>query len=214
MSRSIQPTDPDVAPDPIVGFYYYPGDPSIFDTVQFYDQSYDPAGAGISSESWDFGDGATATGSCPRHSYAADGAYTFELTVTTSDGRTASSSRDVVVETHDVAIDRVVVPQAPGAGQTRTIIVGLTNSRYPETVKVRLFKGAPGGGWQQIGVLRQQVPVRGAHRTTNFVFDYTFVADDAALGKVTFLAIATIQGARDARPNDNAFISLPTKVSR
>jgi hypothetical protein len=57
----------DVAPSPIASFGYYPGDPSVFDTVQFYDSSYDPGQVGIQSEVWDFGDGTTATnpGCCP-----------------------------------------------------------------------------------------------------------------------------------------------------
>jgi hypothetical protein len=71
-----------------------------------------------------------------------------------------------------------------------------------------------GGGWQQVGVLTQYVPVRGTNRTTNFSFDYTFAPEDATLGKVSFQAVASIQGARDAFPTDNTFVSLPTKVVR
>ncbi len=33
----------DVAPMPVVQFFYNPGDPSSFDTIQLYDYSYDPA---------------------------------------------------------------------------------------------------------------------------------------------------------------------------
>lgn len=85
--------------NPVVGFYYAPGDPSTSDEIEFYDQSYDPAGGGIASQSWGFGDGATAKGCCPTHRYAADGTYTLTLTVDTTDGRTASRSREVVVRT-------------------------------------------------------------------------------------------------------------------
>jgi PKD repeat protein len=83
--------------DPVVGFYYSPGDPSTSDTIEFFDQSYDPAGKGIGSQSWGFGDGATAKGCCPTHRYATGGTYTLTLTVDTTDGRTASRSREVVV---------------------------------------------------------------------------------------------------------------------
>jgi len=64
-----------------------------------------------------------------------------------------------------------------------------------------------------IGSLRQVVPVRGGNRTTVFAFSYTFTSADAALGKVTFKAVANLQNARDALPADNEAISPPTKVS-
>ena len=198
----------DVAPNPVVSLYYYPGDPSIFDTVQFSDASYDPAGVGISSEAWSFGDGATATGCCPTHRYAADGDYTLKLTVTTGDGRTASKTQTVHVQTHDVAITKFMVPQSASAGQTRSISVGISDTRYPETVQVQLFKND-----SYVGTLTQQVPVRSGGRTTTFGFNYTFTNDDAALGKVTFRAVASIVGARDAQPSDNTGVALPTSVN-
>jgi PKD repeat protein len=205
----------DVAPNPTSSFFFSPSDPSTFDTVQFYDQSSDPAQVGLSSEVWDFGDGTTAAnpGCCPAHRYSADGAYKVTLTVTTSDGRTASTSQDVVVKTHDVTIAKVLAPQTAHIGQTRSITVGLTNSRYPETVQVQLLKSVNGGGWQQVGALTQYVPVRGTNRTTNFDFNYTFAPEDAVPGKVSFQAVVTIQGVRDAIPTDNTFISTPTKVA-
>jgi PKD repeat protein len=204
----------DVAPNPVAAFGMSIGDPSIYDTIQFYDQSYDPAEVGIQSESWSFGDGATSSnpGCCPTHRYAKDGDYTVELDVTTADGRTASTRQLVHVKTHDVTISKVTVPQTASVGQTRSIAVGLTNTRYPETVQVQLLKSVAGGGWQQVGSLTQYVPVRGANRPTSFGFSYTFAPDDATLGKISFQAVATIQGARDAIPTDNGFISLPTTV--
>jgi len=197
----------------VVGFYYTPGDPSTFDTVQFYDQSYDPAGVGIASEAWSFGDGATATGCCPRHRYAADGTYTLRLTVTMTDGRTASTSRDLLVRTHDVAVSRMAVPETARVGQRAAITIGLANGRYPETVRVQLLKSLPEGGWRQVGVLTRDVPVRLGGRTTDFEFDYTFAPEDAELREVSFRAVATILGAREAMRGDNSFVSLATKVT-
>lgn len=204
------------AQPPIANFSFNPGDPSIFDTIQFYDQSYDPAQVGFSSEVWDFGDGTTATspGCCPTHHYSIDGTYAVKLTSKTTDGRTASISQNVVVKTHDVTIAKVLVPNTGRVGQTRTITVGLTNSRSPETVQMVLLKSVAGGGWQQVAVLTQYVPVRSANRSTSFDFSYTFAPEDAAVGKISFEAVATIQGARDAIPNDNTFISLPTTITR
>jgi PKD repeat protein len=200
----------DVTPPPVASFFFEPFDPSVFDTVQFFDQSSDPAQVGIQSEAWNFGDGTTGTGSSPAHQYAADGDYTTKLTVTTTDGRTASTSQVVHVRTHDVAITKFTVPTSASAGQTRSITVGISDKRYPETVQVQLLKSNGQGGFDQVGTLTQQVPVTTGNRTTPFAFSYTFTSSDAAVGKATFEAIATIQGARDALPADNTAIASTT----
>jgi PKD repeat protein len=203
------------APPPVANFGFTPSDPSIFEMVQFFDASFDPAGAGFASEVWDFGDGTTATnpGCCPTHRYAIDGDYTVQLTATTFDGRTDSTSQVVHVRTHDVAITKFNVPQAASVGQTRPIAVGLANHRYAETVQVQLFKSVADGSFTSVGTLTQSVPVRPGNRTTDFQFTYSFTSDDAALGKVTFQAVATIVNARDALPADNTATALPTKVN-
>jgi PKD domain-containing protein len=199
-------------PPPVANMAFYPGDPSIFDTVQFYDQSYDPGNVGFSTESWNFGDGITATGCCPTHRYAADADYTVKLAVTTTDGRTASISQVVHVRTHDVAITKLTVPQAASAGQTRQITVGVTDNRNPETVQVQLFKSNTSGGFDLVGTLTQSITPRGSNRTTTFSFSYTFTSADAQVGKVTFKVNAAIIGARDALPADNEAIALRTTV--
>ena len=201
-------------PPPQASFYTNPSDPSTFDQVQFVDQSYDPAGVGIQSQQWSFGDGATASGFSVTHRYASDGDYQVSLTVRTYDGRTGSITRTLQVRTHDVAITKFLVPNAASSGQTRGITVGITSNRAAEVVTVALYKSVPGSGYQLIGTLQQSVPPRSSNRTTNFNFSYTFTADDAAIGKVTFRAVATIQGGRDALPADNEAIAAPTKVSR
>ena len=200
-------------PPPQANFFTQPFDPSTFDVVQFFDQSFDPAGFGIQTSHWSFGDGATADGQVVTHRYAADGDYQVRLDVTTFDGRTGSITRTLQVRTHDVAITKLMVPNAASSGQTRGITVGVTSNRNAETVNVALYKSVP-GGFQQIAVLQQSVPIRSANRTTNFEFSYTFTAGDAAVGKVTFRAVATILGGRDALPADNEAIGSPTKVSR
>jgi len=205
-----------VTPPPVAGFGFFPSDPSTFDAIQFFDFSFDPGGLGIASQEWHFGDGASGSGCCPTHTYAAEGSYTTQLTVTTPDGRTAATSQTLVVKTHDVAIIKFSAPTAASAGQTRHITVGLNSKRYPETVIVQLFKSAPGvpGGYEFLGLLTQVVPVRGTNRTTDFDFSYLFLAADAQVGKVTFRAVAYIGGARDALPADNEAIAPPTKVNR
>lgn len=206
----------EVSPPPVAAFFFSPSDPSVFDNPQFLGyNSYDPAGLGIQTYAWNFGDGATATSGncCPTHRYSTDGDYTVQLTVTTPDGRSASTSQVVSVRTHDVAITKFTVPTSARAGQTRQIVVGLRNTRYPETVRVDFYKSTP-AGFQWIGYSEQAVPVRSGNRTTDFQFNYTFTDADAAIGKVNFKAVATLLYVRDALPTDNEAVSPPTKVGR
>jgi hypothetical protein len=90
--------------------------------------------------------------------------------------------------------------------------VDVNDSRYPETVQVAMFRSVPGGPFEQVGQVTQGVPARASRRTTAFSISYTFVPQDATLGKVTFQAVATILDARDAQPADNTAIAPPTRV--
>src|SRR2546427_435058 len=202
----------EVTPPPVANFGFFPFDASTFDVVQFFDQSFDPGGVGFAPPAWTFGDGTTGTGN-PTHRFAADGDYTVQLTATTLDGRTAVASQTVHVRTHDVAITRFSTPNAASSGQTRRIVVSVNSKRYTESVQVQLFSSVP-GGFQQFGSLTQSVPMNPKNGTTDFAFSYTFTADDARIGKVTFRAVAVISGARDALPAGNEAIGPPTKVSR
>jgi hypothetical protein len=202
-----------VAPNPVAGFYFYPSEPSIYDAVGFQNNSYDPAGGSITSAAWNFGDGATATGFYPTHQYASDGDYTVRLTITTADGRTASTTQTVHVSTHDVAVVEVAVPNSAHPGQTIGIDARIRNNRYPETVRVDLLVSIP-GGFNQVGTLTQLVPVRPPGGTsTRFPFSYTITPADVTIGKATFKAIATIVDHRDALPADNELLSPPVKIS-
>jgi hypothetical protein len=200
-------------PPPSVSFSYWPSDPTIYENVSFYNNSYDPYGLGISATHWDFGDGTTSLDWNPAHRYLKDGDYTVNLEEYTTDGRFASNTQTVAVRTHDVAITKFTVPQSAAVNQSRTITVGLRNTRYPETVTVDLYVSTP-NGWQFVGTTTQSVPIRPSNRTIDFLFKYTFTNADAVLGKVTFRAVATIQGVRDALPLDNEAISLPVKVTK
>jgi PKD repeat protein len=62
---------------PVASFTYQKGNTDL--EVQFIDTSTAP---GELTYSWNFGDGASATGSSPSHLYAAAGSYTVVLTVT------------------------------------------------------------------------------------------------------------------------------------
>lgn len=201
----------DVAPAPHAEFSQSPPDPSMYEVVAFFDQSFDPAQVGIQSQAWKFGDGATATGCCPQHRYATDGDYPVDLTVTTADGRTDTIRHVAHVKTHDVGIAKIAAPQSANVGQTKQVQVSVFDLRYPETVQVQLLKSVP-GGFELVGTLIQSLSPRAKNQTTPYSFNYTFTPDDGSVGKVTFKAVATIVGARDALPADNEAIATPTKV--
>jgi subtilisin family serine protease len=65
-------------------------------TATFTDTSTDSDGT-ITSRAWNFGDGATGSGTPVSHTYAASGTYTVSLTVTDNGGATASTTGTVSV---------------------------------------------------------------------------------------------------------------------
>ncbi|MEA2405054.1 MAG: hypothetical protein QOE08_1701 [Thermoleophilaceae bacterium] len=71
-------------------------------TASFTDRSSSPTGAKVVGWRWDFGDPASASGNVstdpnPSHHYTAGGPHTVSLTVTDSNGLTATVTRQVVV---------------------------------------------------------------------------------------------------------------------
>lgn len=203
---------------PSVSFTYTPSDPSVYDSIQFTAVVYDPANQDFTGYQWNFGDGATSTDANPTHQYAKDGDYTVQLTATTSDGRSGTYSAVVPVSTHDVAVSKLTSPSSARVGKSTTITAYVLNKLSNETVLVTLYKSDPAaaGGWALIGSYSQYVPVKsGTKTTTAFSFKYTFSGADTAVGKVSFKAVAEIQGRRDAIPADNTLISSPpTLVSK
>jgi uncharacterized delta-60 repeat protein len=94
---------------PTAVFSYAPSSPKTGEAVSFDGAaSSDPDGA-VSSYSWDFGDGSSATGATPSHAYAAAGSYTVRLTVTDDSG--SVSQADAVVTAGDPSGSR------PSAGE-------------------------------------------------------------------------------------------------
>jgi hypothetical protein len=201
-----------VTPPPQVNIFYNPTDPNIFDSVSFYANINDPGNIGIATFAWTSSDGASSNQFSFYHQFASDGNYTVNLTATTYDGRTGSASNVVQVRTKDVAITKFGIPQTARANQTKTINVDVQNKRYSDNVRVTFIKGLPGGGEQAIGTLTLYVPAQ-AKQATTFKFSYTFTPDDAAVGKITFKAVADIINGRDALPSDNTSIAT-TIVSR
>ncbi|HRW07757.1 MAG TPA: PKD domain-containing protein [Caldilineaceae bacterium] len=202
-----------VRPAPPINVNIYTSwyDPSKYDNIYFYAYVYDEAYQEVVSWLWDFGDGTTSTEPAPTHRFGADGDYVVSLAVMMKDGRTGSSTLALSVRTHDVAIKRFARPKSATVGQTKRLIVSVTNSGYPEDVRVDLYKSIP-GGYDYIGFLQQFVDVKAKGKTTDFYLSYTFTKEDLALGKVIFKATAYPSSARDAFPADNEFISFAVTV--
>lgn len=204
----------EVAAPPIADFTFAPTDPSIYDTVQFTDASYDPEVLGFKSAAWDFGDGSTSADPNPAHQYLADGDYTVHLLRTTYDDRTASTTQVVSVRTHDIFISKITSPKVAMSTQWWRIHVDVRSLRYEDTVQVALYKSVS-GGYQHIGTCTRQVPENSGNHTTRFTFTYIFNLGDSALGQIHFKAVATITNARDAIPANNEAISAPpTQVKK
>lgn len=202
----------DLLPPPDVQYSYGPGDPSVFDEVSFSEGGgyWNPSKA---SWAWDFGDGTTGTGSSISHRFARDGDYTASVTVTTVDGRTNTDTQVIAVRTHDVAILWSSTPGRGRVDRAAPIEVGIGNTRYPETVQVDFYKSTP-AGFQFIGSITKTVPVMKKTKTVTFSLTYAFTSDDLAVGKVSFQAVATIQGARDALSADNSVTFPPTVITK
>ncbi|MER6591535.1 hypothetical protein ABT214_06710 [Micromonospora purpureochromogenes] len=130
----------------------------------------------------------------------------------TLDGRTASVSHVVSVRTHDVAVVKLNVPSTARVGQTIGVAVQVRNTRYDENVRVDLERSTP-IGYVPVGSSTRPVPATDSGKTTSSVIDYTVTAEDLAVGKVSFRAVAELLDARGALPYDNELRSVPVKVA-
>lgn len=196
---------------PVVGFVVEPSEPGAGEPVRLLDLSYDPAGDGIALHAWDFGDGTTSLESRPTHRYAHDGTYTVTLHVTARDGRVSVTSSSLVVVTHDVALTRIRAPWRARAGDEATVVVTIESRHGAEIAQLDLFRqrGVGAGAWETAGIQTHPIP---PGRTVDVAFAVPFDDEDAEAGHVTFGARATLVGARDATPDDNALTASPTIV--
>ncbi len=105
-------------------FYEGTGNVGEFAFFGFISAATSP-GATITSYQWDFGDGGTATGVTPTHTYNSEGIHTVILTVTDSNGSTDTAQHDIVPRLVVGTIE--TVPDSPQAGEAFSIRVQLKN---------------------------------------------------------------------------------------
>ncbi|MEE8355504.1 MAG: PKD domain-containing protein, partial [Candidatus Bathyarchaeia archaeon] len=80
--------------EPTASFNHTPLEPTVFQAIQFQDNSTDPDG-NVTAWAWDFGDGATSALENPTHKYEERGSYTVTLTVDDNDGGADASTRAI-----------------------------------------------------------------------------------------------------------------------
>ncbi|WP_139326656.1 PKD domain-containing protein [Natrinema saccharevitans] len=102
------------------------------DTALSFDGSESTDNGAIDSYEWEFGDGKTATGATPSHTYADPRTYTVDLTVTDTAGNEDTDTvevtvRDVTPPTADAGGDRIVASgqqlDFDGSGSTDNVDV-------------------------------------------------------------------------------------------
>lgn len=101
---------------PIPSFTFSPKEPTIRDTVHFYDTSEDPDGT-IVSWYWNFGDGHTSTIKDPTHVYADKGSYTVTLRVTDDDGNSDLTTKILTFINLEPTADFTYSPSSPKVGK-------------------------------------------------------------------------------------------------
>lgn len=94
--QEVTVTPPPPALPPVADFFYYPSDIYTNIQVQFYNSSWDPGYFGMYAN-WDFGYGTTSNDWSPSYQYPVEGTYEVTLTVTTYDGRAASTTKTLTV---------------------------------------------------------------------------------------------------------------------
>lgn len=86
---------------PIAEFSLTPDPPEADQQVAFDADDSSVETGEIVSYSWDFGDGATASGETATHTFEEDGGYVVELTVVSDEGTTGTTTETVGVEEGD-----------------------------------------------------------------------------------------------------------------
>ena len=128
-------------------------------TCSFDGTSSHDAEGPISGYAWTFGDGGTATGPNPTHTYAAAGSYNVTLTVTDGNGATNAVSHQVTPSVQSTPIAFVGAAHGqPGSVKTESVVVPAA-AKPGQTMLLSLTTGstsiwsAPSGltGWTQLG---------------------------------------------------------------
>ena len=95
----LTPVIPPPPPGPLTALITFSPQNVVAGQTVFFDGSGSSSPSGITSYAWDFGDGTTATGVTVSHPFTPGGTYVVRLTVTATDGSTATVTQVVTVTT-------------------------------------------------------------------------------------------------------------------
>jgi PKD repeat protein len=153
--------------------------------------------AGPANFSWNFGDGATATGASPTHAYAAPGDYHWTLTVGDTKGTTTSAAGDITI----TASPPTVSSSTPDAITATTVTLhGTVNPNGAATV-YRFDYGATatyGGQSTQAAIGAGTSVVAAAATISNLQPNHVY-----------HWRIVAIQGATPVYGSDQTFSTAP-----
>ncbi|WP_285657069.1 PKD domain-containing protein, partial [Allomuricauda sp. NBRC 101325] len=101
---------------------------------------------GITSYSWDFGDGGTSTEADPMHTYTAAGSYDAILTVTDADGQTDNDTVTITVTAVTTSAPPVAVAESDVVGGDLPLEVSFTGSNSTDDVGITSYSWDFGDG--------------------------------------------------------------------
>ena len=126
--------------------------------LAFSGSGSDPDGS-IVADSWSFGDGTTASGASPTHTYASPGTYSVTLTVVDASGQIASVSHAVVIAPRPAVC---VAPRLKGMtlSQAKRTLAGAHCATGKVTAPTKKPKHSAGHGkhWALVVVKQSRVP--------------------------------------------------------
>jgi PKD repeat protein len=93
---------------PTAAVAYGPDEPEPGEPVAFDASESTASDGAIDSYEWQFGDGTTATGQRPTHSYLQEGNYTVTLVVTDESGESNSTTRTVTVQRNETVVGETI----------------------------------------------------------------------------------------------------------